>query len=82
VLPALVADTACNVGGIRTVLEILPAGCRQRSIECCRPREFSRNDSERGGARARNAIWPHPASLILKWAISRSSDERSVRADL
>jgi hypothetical protein len=27
------------------------------------------------------AIWPHPASLILEWAISRSSDERSVPAD-
>ena len=35
--PTLAADTACNVGGIRTVLEVVPTGCHQCSFERCRP---------------------------------------------
>jgi hypothetical protein len=37
VLATLLADAAGNVRGIGAVLEILPAGRRQRSIEGCQP---------------------------------------------
>jgi hypothetical protein len=37
VFATFLADAAGNVRGIGAVLEILPASCRQRSIECCRP---------------------------------------------
>ena len=37
VLPALSANTAAHVGGIRTVLEVVPARCRQSGFQLFRP---------------------------------------------
>jgi hypothetical protein len=37
VLPAVLADTARHLGGVGPVLEVAAAGCRQRSLEFCRP---------------------------------------------
>jgi hypothetical protein len=37
VLPALSADAAVGVSGIRTMLEVVPAGCRQGGLETLGP---------------------------------------------
>ena len=37
VVPAVLADTASHICGIGAVLEVAAAGCRERSLEFCRP---------------------------------------------
>lgn len=36
-LPALAANTSRHIGGISSVLEVVPPGCRQGGIKRCRP---------------------------------------------
>jgi hypothetical protein len=36
-LPTLTTDTAAHIGGVGAVLEVLSAGCRQRSLKLLRP---------------------------------------------